>query len=467
MHPTETALQLPIPLSLSVDVREVPMGLEAFREFIRQLDATSAGRAPSPTPKTSLAGRPYGLSSVVHCRTLLERRLEAAATLADPFRIRLEADGILNVKMLARVAVRAWGLPPLLVEEIERMLGLLVARTCASDHYHAHGRQRKIKRQGPVAPSTAGSTDGGGKIRCQDKKAGGASKRQHLVDFDPRFQRSATDPFGRPPRLDRIQPCLDPRQQRRNARGNQTLEDENDLPPGMWDRPAASEGPTGSNGPGDNEEESTVEGATKSVRSLLSFSPPDGGTLLEDTKCTLHTAEAERVPEKSPQEPVDKRKLQHKPRQWQQPQPHQVATEYKSIGGEGRFSNPTSGRTPGSSSRFTCREQPRCKAVFANASTLRTHERSHAAAPGYHCFRRAAQLLRDPPPASSEGAGAPAEKFRLRTTLPPSVRRELQSLHDENVVRRRQSLLAGPGLSGTVATWAGVVSPGRTVGGTV
>lgn len=439
------------------------MGLKAFREFIRQLDetsasATSAGRPLSSTPKSSSADRPYGSAPVVPCRTLLERRLEAAATLADPFRLRLEADGIFNVKVLARVAVRAWELPPLLVEELERMLGLLIARTCASAHYHAHGGRSKNNRQGTVAQPTARSkecgfsTDNtygdGEKTRCRHKKGDGAHKRQHLVDFDPRFQRSPIDPFGRPPRLDLIQPSLNPRLPMANERGNQIQDVEDDLPPGLWDRQVASEGPTVNSEADDNEVESTVtRGAAESATGIL------------------HPVEVERVAGKLPQELVGERKLQHEPLQRPQQLPQQVVMNKKSIGGKNRVIIPTSGKTPGWSSRVVCRERPCCTAAFASASTLRTHERSHATAPAYHRFRRAAQLLRDPPPARSEGAGAPIEKFRLRTTLPLSVRRELQSL--QHNVRRRQSLLAGPGLSGTVATWAGVVSPGRTIGKTV
>ncbi len=415
------ASRLPLPLPL-----QTPMGPEAFREFVRELDATASSPESSSTAAAAVV-RPYGAPPADPCRTLLERRLEAAATLADPFKLRLEADGVLSVKVLARVPARAWGVPPCLVEQIERMLGLLAARTCASLHYRAHGGGRR-------KPQGLGSGGGGRRRRRSNRRRGGAAggrRRQHLFEFDPRFQRSPTDPFGRPPRLERIQPCLGPDEDKKTRQDNdkhggdhQLLDDEDDLPPGLW---STDEG----------------EAAARTVTAVAAPNPsrqtpaeeetsPGGGNRKEP---------ADRAPG------VDS----------------QGATAAATAAAAA--SGPAPAKTPASSSPFTCRAQPHCGAIFARASTLRTHENSHAAAPGYHRFRRAPQLGRDRPPAPSEGAGAPAERFRLRTTLPPSVRRELRQLREEKARRRRQSLLAGPGLSGTVATWAGVVSPGRTTFG--
>lgn len=452
------------------------MGLGAFREFVRQLDAMSAGQhhqASSPgTSKTSSTGRSHGSAIADPRRTLLERRLEAAATLVDPFRLRLEADGVLSVKLLARVPARAWGLPSCLLEEIERMLGLLTARTCATDHFYAHRGQRKCKSPDTAEKPTrfksggfcadekrGGGGGGGGKLSCRNKR-GRARRNRQMFEFDPRFQRSPTDPFGRPPRLERIQPCLGPRQETEDGHGDQLPVGEDDLPPGVWDHPV----PTGPDVSVRSDVPSDEKGGDAAARRAIlgpglsaPFSTGGGGDLSKDTTSGLTT----QVPSEQPQAPAIERKLQD--------QTNQAAATDKSAG-KGNRTNKISvsakmPEEPASASRFTCRERPRCGVVFSKASNLRLHERSHAAAPEYHRLRRAPQLIRDPPPASCEGAGAPAEKFRLRTTLPPSVRRELQQLQEKGVRRRRQSLLAGPGLSGTVATWAGVVSPGRATFG--
>lgn len=451
------------------------MGLEAFREFIRQLDATSAGQhrqSSSPeTPKTSSTGRSSGSTILDPRRTLLERRSEAAAMLADPFRLRLEADGVLSVKMLARVPARAWGLPSCLLEEIERMLGLLTARTCASDHFFAHRGQGKSK-----SPDTAekpnrterggfctddgrgGGGRGGGKLSRRNEKGGARKHRQPQFEFDSRFQRSPTDPFGRPPRLERIQPCLGSRREAEKSGGDQPTGSEDDLPFGLWDRPGGSDVSVQSGGPDDKKRDTGEAKSVKQGPGLLPSFSSRGGGLLKDAKSGLTKQAPSNLLQ---QEPAIKQKRQQQTRQ--------AAANEPARGG--RAENPTSAAQitgPGApaSSRFTCsRARPSCGAVFSKASTLRIHEISHAAAPEYHRLRRAPQLGRDPAPALSEGAGAPAEKFRLRTTLPPSVRRELQQLQEEGVQRRRQSLLAGPGLSGTVATWAGVVSPARSTFG--
>ncbi|CAM9092452.1 unnamed protein product, partial [Ectocarpus fasciculatus] len=440
----------------------VPMGREALREFVRQLDATRAGRPSSSytqTPKTASTSRSYGSAPVDPCRTLLERRLEAAATLADPFKIRLEADGVLNVRVLARVPVRAWGLPPHYIEEIERMLGLLAARTCASEHFSAHRGRLKSRPLDDVdatrTPASCSgnafanekSNGGDGNFRCRDRRKGTVPKRQHLFEFDPRYQRSSLDPFGRPPRLDRVQACLNPRQDT-EAGGQSLPKDEDDIPHGIWDRPAASENPSDNGGTGDTRNIEVVpEPVTAAPGGSLS-SPPVGGTLLDGAQSDW-LAEQESI---SQEKSIPQRK--HLP-------PHRTPTKKSARRKGSVFSSAPTKTSPSPSSRFICRARPNCGASFATASTLKIHQRSHAEVPEYHRLRRAPQLFRDRPPASSEGAGAAAEKFRLRTTLPYSVRLELQQLHEEKMMRTRHSLLAGPGLSGTVATWAGVVSPAR------
>ncbi|CAM9412521.1 unnamed protein product, partial [Ectocarpus sp. 8 AP-2014] len=439
----------------------VPMGREALREFFRQLDATRADSPSSSftqTPKTASTGRSYGSAPADPCRTLLERRLEAAATLADPFKVRLEADGVLNVRVLARVPVKAWGLPPLFIEEIERMLGLLTARTCASEHFSAHRGKQKGRPPGLDAPRTPASCSGDafakakpngrdGGFKCRDRKKGRTPKRQHLFEFDPRYQRSSLDPFGRPPRLDRVQASLNPRQDT-EADGQPSPKDEDDIPHGIWDRPAASENPSVKGGTGDTRKEVVPEVATAAPGCSLP-SPPVEGTVLERAQIDL-LAEQESSSQRNPNA------------QREQTPPNQQTPTKKSGRSEGSVSSSAPAKTsPSSSRRFICRARPDCGAAFAKASTLKTHHRSHAEVPEYHRLRRSPQLFRDRPPASFEGAGAAAEKFRLRTTLPQSVRQELQQLHEEKVLRTRQSLLAGPGLSGTVATWAGVASPAR------
>lgn len=436
------------------------MGREALREFTRQLDATRAGRPSSSSTQTAQAastGRSYGSAPVDPCRTLLERRLEAAATLADPFKIRLEADGVLSVRVLARVPVRAWGLPPHFIEEIERMLGLLAARKCASEHFSAHRGRQKIRPSDADATRTPASCSGDafakgksngkdGSFRCRHRKKGRPPKRQHLFEFDPRYQRSSLDPFGRPPRLDRVQACLNPRQDT-EANGQSLPKDEDDIPHGIWDRPAASENPSENDGTGDTRNiEAVPEAATAAPGCSLS-SRPVGGILFEGAQCDLL---AEEEPISQDQSNAQR---EHLP-------PHRTPTK-KSGRREGSVFSSAPAKTSPSSSRFICRARPNCGASFATASTLKTHERSHAEVPEYHRLRRAPQLFRDRPPTSSEGAGAAAEKFRLRTTLPYSVQQELQQLHEGKFLRTRHSLLAGPGLSGTVATWAGVVSSAR------
>ncbi|CAM9534222.1 unnamed protein product [Ectocarpus sp. 13 AM-2016] len=431
----------------------VPMGREALREFVRQLDAIRAG-PPSifcnQTPKTASTGHSYGSAPVDTCRSLLERRLEAAAALADPFKVRLEADGVLNVRVLARVPVRAWGLPPHFIEEIERMLGLLTARTCASEHLRAHRGKQKGRPPGLDAPRTPVSCSGDavanakpngrdGSFRCRDRNKGRTPKRQHLFEFDPRYQRSSLDPFGRPPRLDRVQACLNPRQDT-EADGQPSPKDEDDIPQGIWDRPAASENPSVKDGTGDTRRIDVVPEAATAAPGCSLPSPLVECTLLD-------TAQSDLLAE---QESSSQRKLNA---QREQPPPNQRTPTKKSGRSEGTVSSSAPAKTsPSSSRRFTCRARPDCGATFAKASTLKIHERSHAEVPEYHRLRRSPQLFRDRRPASFEGAGAATEKFRLRTTLPYSVRQELRQLHEEKVLRTRQSLLAGPGLSGKVAT---------------
>lgn len=429
-------------------VSKVPMGLEAFRAFVVQLDATCASRTPSSSPcapSTARTGRSYRASPVEPCRTLLERRLEAAATLANPFKVRLEADGVSSVRELARVPARAWGLPSNLVEEIERMLSLLVARTCAIQHFRAHRshkRHRAPDGNTPLKKRDSSPSKGGvvpGMLRRQDKDSSGARRREQKksFEFDPRFQRSPLDPFGRPPRLERIHPCLGPREEKDGGRhpGHvyRLSADEDDLPPRIWEHATASEDPSGSDCYKTIGVETEVDGATDA-----SFpSVPVESTVVR----ARNDPRAEDLPvDPRAQELLTHRKPQGRPGQKQrQQQPSHPTAKTKYASGS-NTNSPTGTETHPSSTRYyRCRIQPRCGAVFPRASALRLHEKSHASAPEYHRHRRAPQLFRDRPPASSEGAGAAAEKFRLRTTLPPSILRELKLLEGRKASGRRQS----------------------------
>ncbi|CAM9169018.1 unnamed protein product, partial [Hapterophycus canaliculatus] len=433
----------------------VPMGPAAFREFVGQLDATSGNRSSSSTPSTlntARTGRLYGAAPVDPCRTLMERRLQAAATLANPFKVRLEADGVSDVRGLARIPARAWGLPPCLVEEIERMLGVLVARTCALEHFRAHGGPKRDRVPDENTKPKRGDSSRKSALvrgvpRRQDKNPGGARRlQQQSFEFDPRFQRSPLDPFGRPGRLERIRPCLGARQETDGGRrpdGCQLSTDEDDLPPGMWELATAAEDPIRSDVVETSGSEREMEEAIDA--SLLSV-PVESMVLGAQSDLR---AEDLPVDSRAAQEPVGHRKPRSQPEQAQKPS-HPTAKRRLVSDGKKNSSPATEGARP-SSTRFTCRVLPRCKAVFSRASVLGTHERSHASAPEYHRLRRAPQLFRDRPPAPSEGAGAAAVKFRLRTTLPPSIRRELELLEGEEALGTHRDLQARSDLPGAVA----------------
>lgn len=178
----------------------MPLGLGAFLAFVKELDAIvgDEGASPLPDAREPTTAAPLvvrrkgwgGCPPADSRRVLLERRVHAAGVLARPFAIRLESDGISSVEMLASVPLGAWELPPCVVEQVDRMLAILVAKTCASGQ-DTRPEQFSSRKTHPTGRSR--STTGG-------------IKRLEGGGFDPRFQRSAVDPFGRPPRLDRIRP---------------------------------------------------------------------------------------------------------------------------------------------------------------------------------------------------------------------------------------------------------------------
>lgn len=336
----------------------MPIGPQAFRSFVQELDATTKttttrpGHAESSTTsrvtgevpavsqgpeaesqprETGASGSRCGDISRDLRRTLLKRRLEAAELLAKPFAVRLEADGVSSVRVLARTPVRSWGLPESLVEQMERMLGILVVRTCAAENRH---QSKKNNHEGVAR---------GGRALCRTS----ALQQQRM--FDPRFQRSALDPFGRPPRLERIQPCPG-KQKHHNNRdgevcavadsGSSSADPRSDdggkgFPPGVWDRPQKN-----------HVVDSPHPVATSMVSSHL---PPEATTAIEMTN------------------------------------------KYSKI-------------------------------------LQKLNERSRNIFPEYQRLKRAPQLFRDEPTAPWEGAGAPAARLKLRTDLPPSVKKELAQL---------------------------------------
>lgn len=497
------------------------MGLEALRSFVQQLDATTydGPRSSSGPPTTPTATRTtsskdstatsrttlnhYGSAAPDPRRTLSARRLEAAEMLARPFAVRLEADGLSNAKVLARVPMREWGLPECLVEEVERMLGLLAARTCA---YSDNLNNRNKKSSNCVGSSSTVSTvaGGGGGVAHVTRKhpgtggRGTVSSRSRLpggqyrrpLTFDPKFQRSAIDPFGRPPRLENLLSFTGPQRRRSPVTADKVeVYDGVDLPPGIWD-PAPTPTEEGkeevpeSSRPGIAKEACPIHNGADNVIEgecfgcLLAILSP-----LASTDMERH----EDSDELSGQPSVSARPLQqhhpggsgsshHGPRhhdEW-------TACTNKNKGGNsaggnknatfvGAVENPTpkTAKTATTTAPYSyiC-QVPTCGAAFRRAPTLRTHQRSHTIMPEYLRLRRAPQLFRDPPPAPSEGHGANAARFRLRTELPASVRKELLQLQEEASSRRRQSLLALPQLPGAAATWAGVATLGRSFGQT-
>lgn len=279
-----------------------------------------------------------------------------------------------SVKVLARTPVRSWGLPESLVEQMERMLGILVVRTCAAENC----RQSKKNDHEGVAR--------GGRALCRST----ALQEQRL--FDPRFQRSALDPFGRPPRLERIQPCpgkqkhlnnrkavcvvTDPGGSSAGPRSDDALENEHvgggkDLPPSVWDRPRKNR---------------VVDPPHQVATSMpSSHLPPEATTALETTN------------------------------------------KYSNI-------------------------------------LRKLNERSRKNFPEYQRLKRAPQLFRDEPAAPWEGAGAPAARLKLRTDLPPSVKKELAQLRQGKLLpgvinrnlrtsRPHQRSVGGGVSEGAMETW--------------
>lgn len=460
------------------------MGLESFRSFVQELDA-AAVPSHQPLPPGELVNRTdagfrqlavrvagtigcrYGSALQDPRRVLLERRLEAAEMLGEPFALRLEADGVSSLKVLARTSVRRWGLPECLVEQIERMLGLLTARLCASVHYHGNGSPNRSFGRNTEAPSSRS------RGHCEGGHAPFRRGRRH-GRFDPRFQRSALDPFGRPPRLELIQPCLDgdcgdgpdgrgPHGSKLHPKRNADDDtDEGDLPSAVWERPEPSVDATA------EKEEKTTNGNQ----------PPTSSTSVTTPSCLVKTVESSTVLQSDFAErdiklgekrfvsdeqeqrrnqslefcrPLDRRRHQPGTAARRGKVSASAKSPLNQVGTYDRVRHPT---------KLTCREL-HCGGAFTRSSTRRKHELSHRIAPEYHRLKRAPQLFRDASTAPWEGAGAPAAIFRLRTELPASVLQELAELQQEGEVRRRRSLLALPGLPGAMATWAGVATMGK------
>lgn len=488
------------------------MGLEALRSFVQQLDATtydgsrtsgtpanhtltcrpaSKGRTPIRTPTNR-----YGAAAPDPRRTLLARRLEAAEMLARPFAVRLEADGVSNVKVLARVPTHEWGLPACLVEEAERMLGLLAARACAANHHSNHHTKPNVAGSVYTGAKHSGSGGSGGAhsiTKHPGTRSGGAvSSPSHLpggqhrrpLAFDPKFQRSAIDPFGRPPRLEYLQPFAGPRQRQRLSATVGKVEEANDgidLPPGIWEPPPPAEGEETVHQNSRRElakevcpvqgvgnviaPSRTVHDNGDNVGCLLSSPSPPACSEKESEKTDALSGHPSVNDPPLRQVPSGRGCSQH---QLRTPDEGTACTKIRTSAGNanaavGADEHPASTTTNIATAPFTC-QVPMCGAAFRRASILRVHQRSHATAPEYYRLRRAPQLFRDPPPAPTEGHGAAAARFRLRTELPVSVQEELLQLKEEVSSRRRQSLLALPQLPGAAATWAGVVTAGRPFG---
>lgn len=169
-------------------------GIEGFKAFIVDLDAASSKGADVS-------------------RQLILRRHEASGVCSRQLIDRLLKDGIDSVRKLSSARLSDWDLPDAIIDEVQRMIGVMITSQCAM------GYSRITLSAGRSA---------GGKRR---------KKRARVPDFDPRYQRSALDPFGRPPRVGRILPLPKPVswEAQLQLRSAGAFEEVVDPPSRMWD----------------------------------------------------------------------------------------------------------------------------------------------------------------------------------------------------------------------------------------
>lgn len=316
---------------------------------------------------------------------MIRVRFRQAMVVATPIILAMKADGVSAVRELAQSDLSRWSeLSSALRLELERMLRLIAAS--------------KFGRAG----------------------------------FDPRYQRSATDPFGRPPRLDSDSPKKAAKARVASATGDGTAVDQ-ELPAARSWRADQSGGDLMLQTPVSPREELPA----------LVVDTPDRLEQYKNGLWRTFPGAAHRDPHHKPQQQAEKVEL---------------ATEPNGLKNHKRLRPARMARTvpldetnehelkPVQKTRmvpwapyvtdinvFPC-DHPNCRMSFGRMYLLRMHRRSHDSAPNYYQYRNAPQLGLDPPAASTTMAPQPDDDVfpeGFGSDLPEHLRADLAAIREQ------------------------------------
>lgn len=396
-------------------------------------------------------------------RLLVKRRLHAAEMLARPLALRLEADGVSSVKTLAGVPVRAWEIPECLVEQVERMLGLLVARTCYTTYFQhdQKGSYAFLDDESGSQSTKARGCNGAGVLKSGAAKQTG--KKRVCVPwckskaFDPRFQRSALDSFGRPPRLEGIQPFIGLRnagRERANPRPPLRQADDEtdeDLPLRVWEKREMLDLPR------PNKEEKDPPVATE-----LDLNYPCMNKSIEPESSNhpgcLSPVSRVACPRQDKESANIKRQIdgtkKHEHLVNISLELDKAALEHGGM--EQRVDESGRDLRAVFNSNYT---KPGCGTRSARYIALRDHERCLGNALEYSRLRWTPQLFRDASTGPWEGMEERATKLRLVLGLPSIIQQELRDLYSKSTSRHSYCRSALQGLSASSVETVEVAEP--------
>jgi len=355
-------------------------------------------------------------------REAVRTRFRAAFLLASPFCLHLQSRRVTSVAELLRLdegrGLARLGLPAALLTQLEVLLSSVVGRA-------AHAKTVPVPR---------------GRL---------ASARGLFASpllYDPRFQRSPLDPFGRPPRLASAPP---PPLALQSVPSSLSISSDLTEPPSLWDSnhspPVDSRSPSHQDLWGfravlpDLDEASSQD--SKEEASVIS-SPvlPDNGKVRGDVDPLAQRDRSDlRTLLQSPSEPAPTYRvlcsqapsdlrvssyLQPPPstavsrdRPNLSPQPSKSRQDHKQP-----F---VAGLEKCCSHSFRC-THPKCNQVFSRLFTYKMHLKSHETFPQYHEFKQRPQLVLDMD--RQQAVRAQADMHSQKLSLPPIIRSQLNSL---------------------------------------
>jgi len=290
----------------------------------------------------------------------IKNRFRSALIMSTPYYLKLKAEGVLLVEDLLKVDFSSLNMPPMLQKQVEALLNVAV--------YSA--------------------TNAKAAFTVRDHLSTNKEMFTIPMLYDPKFQRSPFDPYGRQPRFNALQKLIKLRTKEENKKLKQDKQRKKETPKGLWENM-------------NNEEENRdTDELIKNKKNFYNFKEVPQSqdnhfafhSQVNNHDATENMSSIQSVSLQSNQDfntsvqsytslESDTTKLVSPIIRAKSKQNTRIKYDKRNI---------EDGTRP-----YICTE-PNCGAAFSRLYTLKIHQKSHNLFANYHAFKRDPQLYLDP-----------------------------------------------------------------------